>query len=123
MSIEPKSGCIARRRNIAPTIRKYGRNPSWKSERRERFLLIKNARYIRSPIFANSTGCTEGSPGISSHHFAPLYSSPIKSTDRSKKKHTQNIGFACCSRSLYGILVIITRAIMLINIDFMCRIR
>ena len=76
---------------MAPTIRKYGMKPSWKSERRERFFFIKNARYIRSQIFANSTGCTEGSPGISSHHFAPLYSTQRKRTTERTRRDQMRI--------------------------------
>jgi hypothetical protein len=56
MSIDPKSGWRARRRNNPPTIEKYGTAPSSMLDMRERFFLIKAARNMRIPIFANSTG-------------------------------------------------------------------
>jgi hypothetical protein len=75
--IDPKSGCRANKRNSTHTIEKYGIAPSLIRAIRDFFFFRKKARKMMIPIFANSTGWIDGSHGISSHPFAPLYSFPI----------------------------------------------
>lgn len=103
MRIEPKSGCRARSMKSESAIRKNGTNPSEKFARTERRFLIKQARKRMSPIFANSTGCTEGNHGISSHHFAPLSSTHTSRTRRRAKKDPANMILTCFSKKKYGI--------------------
>lgn len=45
-----------------------------------RLFLRKYASMMINPIFMNSTGCRDGRPGRSIHHFAPLYSVPMMNT-------------------------------------------
>jgi hypothetical protein len=99
MSMDPKSGWSARRKNTTPTIRKNGIKPSFRSDKRVLLFFIKYARNSMSHIFINSTGWSEkGNHGISIHPFAPLYSAQIKSTMKRKLKVVKNISFENFSR-------------------------
>jgi hypothetical protein len=97
--MDPKSGCNISNKKTIHAIKKNGTKPSKKLHIECFFFFAKYASMITSHIFMNSTGCIDGNNGILSHHFAPLYSSPINNTAISNPKVIPKITFAYFSRS------------------------